>query len=173
MKYLAPRAVWLFFIQTLFFFFIIYLVLGFFSFFFTVIAIQETGRIETSALLSGVIVEILILSLILVVSYGWAKLTYNRYKYEVRPDGFRKEHGVVFKKYVTIPYERIQNVDIYRGILARLLGLSDLWIQTAGMSTGFGSYGAGVEGRLPGLTIEDAEKLRDELIKRAKGNQGL
>ncbi len=57
-----------------------------------------------------------------------------------------------------------------------MLGLSDLNIQTAGMSS-VGRYGRGVfaEGRLPGLSREEAEKLRDELISRAKknSNQGL
>lgn len=85
---------------------------------------------------------------------------------------------MIWKKYVTIPYERIQNVDIYRGIFARILGLSDLQIQTAGMSATVGSYGisgAGAEGRLPGVSQEEAEKLRDELVKRAHGskNQGV
>ena len=56
-----------------------------------------------------------------------------------------------------------------------MLGLSDLQIQTAGMSSVAGSYGAGSEGRLPGVTREEAERLRDELIKRARGskNQGV
>ena len=79
---------------------------------------------------------------------------------------------------MTIPYDRIQNVDIYRGILARLLGLSDLNIQTAGMSAiinRYGVSGGGAEGRLPALSREVAEQLRDELIQRARQskNQGL
>lgn len=106
---------------------------------------------------------------ILILNFIWAKLTWRFYKYELRDDGFRKEHGVIWKKYVTIPYERIQNVDIYRGLLARIFGLSDLNIQTAGMSSTMGSYGGGSEGRLPGLSPEVAEQLRDELVKRAKG----
>lgn len=118
------------------------------------------------------------LALLAILGYIWAKLSYRFYKYELVEDGFRKESGVIWKKYVTIPYERIQNVDIYRGILARMLGLSDLQIQTAGMSATVGRYGfggAGAEGRLPGVSQQDAEKLRDGLIKRARGskNQGV
>lgn len=106
------------------------------------------------------------------LNFIWSQLSYHFYKYELREDGFRIEHGVIWKKYVTIPYERIQNVDIYRGLLARLLGLSDLNIQTAGMSTPVGSYGGASEGRLPGLSPEVAEELRDELIKKARGSKG-
>ncbi|MDP2642078.1 MAG: PH domain-containing protein [bacterium] len=121
---------------------------------------------------------LVIIPIFVILCFIWAKLTYRFYRYELTDDGFRKELGVIYKKYVTIPYDRIQNVDIYRGILARLLGLSDLNIQTAGMSASIGRYGAvgaGSEGRLPALSKEVAEQLRDELIKRAQQsrNQGL
>ena len=119
-----------------------------------------------------------IIPIFLVFCFIWAKLTYHFYRYELTDAGFRKELGVIYKKYVTIPYDRIQNVDIYRGILARILGLSDLNIQTAGMSATVGRYGAigGVsEGQLPALSRKDAEQLRDELIQRTRQskNQGL
>jgi len=84
-------------------------------------------------------------------------------------DALRIEKGIIWKKYVSIPYERIQNVDILRGVFARLLGLSDLQVQTAGAS-GYSRYGF-AEGRLPGLGISEAEEIRDELIKRAKGKK--
>lgn len=124
---------------------------------------------------------IVLLVLFIVFAFVWAKLTLYFYKYELTNDGFKKESGVIYKKYVTIPYDRIQNVDINRGILARILGLSDLNIQTAGNSAVFGgSYamrGIGAEGRLPGLSKEIANEVRDELIRRAKDtrnlNQGL
>jgi len=113
----------------------------------------------------------IIIPAFLVLCFVWAKLSYHFYRYELTEAGFRKELGVIYKKYVTIPYDRIQNVDIYRGIAARILGLSDLNIQTAGtsMQTMRG------EGRLPGLSREVAEQLRDELIQRARQskNQGL
>jgi len=114
----------------------------------------------------------------LVLCFIWAKLTYRFYRYELIEDGFRKESGVIYKKYVTIPYDRIQNVDINRGILARLLGLSDLNIQTAGASatvSRYGVMGGGAEGRLPAVSKEVAEQLRDELVRHARQSrtQGL
>lgn len=54
--------------------------------------------------------------------------------------------------------------------MARILGISDIQIQTAGMS------GVALsEGRLPGLSRRDAEALRDELIHRVSKSkdQGL
>ena len=113
---------------------------------------------------------------LLLISWIWAKLSYKFYRYELKEEGFRKESGVIYKKSVTIPYDRIQNVDINRGILARLLGLSDLNIQTAGAGVVTPRFGGpGAEGRLPGLSMQVAEQVRDELINRARRskNQGL
>jgi uncharacterized membrane protein YdbT with pleckstrin-like domain len=120
---------------------------------------------------SWFLIVFLVFLCLIIFMFIWSKLTYRFYRYELTENGFRKELGVIYKKYVTIPYDRIQNVDIYRGILARILGLSDLNIQTAGASM---QVPRG-EGRLPGLSREEAEKLRDELINRAKNskNQGL
>src|SRR3989344_4147735 len=90
-------------------------------------------------------VFIILLIVCILLTYIWARLSYHFYRYELTKEGFRKESGVISKSYVTIPYNRIQNVDIYRGVMARLLGLSSLWIQTAGIS---GMVRA--EGLLPG-----------------------
>jgi uncharacterized membrane protein YdbT with pleckstrin-like domain len=159
---LHPRAVWLFFIN----FFIASSVLSGFGIGFVVLSISEGVGIGFALGL------FLILGLIwLLIGYLWARLSYHFYRYELREDGFRKEHGIIWKKYATIPYDRIQNVDIYRGLVARLLGLSDLQIQTAGGITA-GSYGAFSEGRLPGLHREVAEQLRDELVRRVQSNRG-
>ncbi len=105
------------------------------------------------------------------ICYIWANLSYRFYKYELTEQGFRKESGILYKRYVTIPYEKIQNIDINRGIMTQILGLSDLNIQTAGSSAVMGRggliSGIGSEGRLPGLSKETAEKIRDELVKRS------
>ncbi len=184
MQKLDPKAVWLFFLQNLFGIFILLISLIFLS-------TLMLGTAKESDDIVGVLewivyrsessfwfLAFVFLILWIILSYVFAKLTYHFYKYELREDGFKKEYGIIWKKYVTIPYDRIQNVDIYRGILARILGLSDIHIQTAGMSavvTRYGAYGAGAEGRLPGLSKEVAEQIRDELVHRTRGyqNHGL
>ncbi len=101
--------------------------------------------------------------------YFWATWTYRNYKYQLTEDTVKIEKGVIAKHYVSIPYERVQNVDIHRGLVARLLGLSSLKIQTAGYSGYILS-----EGLLPGLDPQIAEQLREELIRKVKGTkQGL
>jgi len=111
--------------------------------------------------------------------FTWAKLTYRFYRYELKEDSFRKEQGVIGKKYVSIPYEKIQNVDISRSLFERILGLSTIQIQTAGASAQVsrrGVWGGGSEAALIGVSHADAEVLRDELVSRSKSttkSQGL
>lgn len=177
MKQLDPKAVWLFFFNFLARWFFVIFIVGIWGSF-SLSGLK--GGLNNGAELSFGFLNWLwvIIPAFLILSFIWAKLTYRFYLYELTDIGFRKESGVIYKKYVTIPYDRIQNVDIYRGILARLLGLSDLQIQTAGSSAVIsrrGFAGVGAEGRLPALSREVAEQLRDELIKRAHSpkSQGL
>lgn len=178
MKRLEPKAVWLFFIQnSIGWILFILFTSSCFIFPFIMSFIEDRpSRVNSFGTIGLLyIVGLIVVSVfIILLCYVIAKLTYSNYKYELKDDGFYKESGVITKKYVTIPYERIQNVDINRGIVARLLGLSDLHIQTAGMSASYGKYGAygvGAEGRLPALSEADALTVRDELIKRAKGKK--
>ncbi len=102
----------------------------------------------------------------------WA---YRNWKYEFTHDNLKIEKGVVIKKYKSIPYERIQNVDITRGIIARIVGFSTIDIQTAGYSAYGAKGGMGQsEGHIPAVSIEGAEKIRTFLIKKiTKNKQGL
>ena len=120
---------------------------------------EDAQELLTLQSLRGWGIIIFMFLMFIIFCWIWAKLTYKFYKYELREDGFRKERGIIWKKYVTIPYDRIQNVDIHRGLVARMLGLSDIRIQTAGASKDLLS-----EGFLPGLSEQVARELRDELL---------
>lgn len=86
-------------------------------------------------------------------------LAHKYYKYSLKKNGFYKEYGIISKKFVTIPYDKIQNIDIRQTLLERILGLHYVMIQTAGNSGISRS-----EGYLPGLDKQTAESLRDELL---------
>ncbi len=107
-------------------------------------------------------ISLLILLTAIGLAFCWCKLSYKFYHYELTEEGFHKEYGVVVKKYMTIPYERIQNINIYRGILERIMGLSALRIFTAG--TG----GTEAEGVVPCLSKKKAEDIKNELAYRSR-----
>ena len=173
MKQLEPKAVWIFFVQNLLIsipFIVAVLSIG--------VGVADVVEAFQFSALGWVVMVFLTLVAIVALDWFIAKLTYRFVWYELKEEGFRKEHGIIWKTYVTIPYTRIQNVDIKRGVIARILGLSDLEIQTAGASATFrrnGAWGLGAEGALPGVSREIAEELRDELIQRARkeARQGL
>ena len=173
MQRLDAKVVWMFFLKSVFrwalaMFILVPLLYG------LVLEIaQNESEAETSiGFPTWLTVVTLILSVVL--CFVWSKLRYRFFQFDLLDDAFRKEEGVIHKKYVSIPYDRIQNVDIYRGLLARMLGLSDLHIQTAGNSA-MTRRGDNAEGRLPGLSKAVAEQMRDELIRRSRQprNQGL
>ncbi|TSC77921.1 MAG: hypothetical protein G01um101424_55 [Parcubacteria group bacterium Gr01-1014_24] len=178
MKQLDPKAVWLFFINSVLSWSFLVACMGTLAFvFFGRLLDKANIGFEENVVSFELFLNWLwiIFPAFFVLCFVLAKLTYHYYRYEMTEHVFKKEHGIIWKKYVSIPYDRIQNVDIYRGILARLLGLSDIQIQTAGGITA-GSYGAFSEGRLIGVSKEEAERLRDELIQRARSSrtgQGL
>jgi membrane protein YdbS with pleckstrin-like domain len=79
--------------------------------------------------------------------------------YQLRDDDLLFRRGLLFQRFVSVPYGRMQLVDITRGPISRALGLSDLHFVTAAASSGV---------VIPGLQVADAEELRDHLVAVAE-----
>ncbi|MFO7691222.1 MAG: PH domain-containing protein [Cryobacterium sp.] len=82
--------------------------------------------------------------------------------YQLRADDLLFRRGILFQRFVSVPYGRMQLVDITRGPIARWLGLADLKFVTAAASTGVS---------IPGLPDTDAEQLRDRLVELAESRR--
>ena len=79
--------------------------------------------------------------------------------YILRQDDLLFRRGIMFERVIAVPYGRLQLVDVTRGPVLRALGLANLKFVTASAATGV---------QLPGLTVEDAEALRDHLVELAE-----
>ncbi|MER3390594.1 MAG: PH domain-containing protein [Microcella sp.] len=79
--------------------------------------------------------------------------------YLLRDDDLLFRRGIMFQRFVAVPYGRMQLVDITRGPVARALGLAELKFVTAAASSGV---------LIPGLPLETAEQLRDHLVAVAE-----
>jgi membrane protein YdbS with pleckstrin-like domain len=101
----------------------------------------------------------------------WVRMAYARWFYEFTDTNLRQERGVIWKTYSNVPYERIQNVDIRRGIVARIMGFSSVYIQTAGYSVGANGKGVSSEGYIPAVEIQEAEKIRDFIMHKVSGKK--
>ena len=83
----------------------------------------------------------------------WARRTWR-----LGPEAVEIRRGLVIQRSSFIPYHRIQQIDVARGPLERLVGLAQLVMRTAAATT---------DATVIGLTPAAAERLRTELLERA------
>ncbi len=167
MEKLHPGAKWLFRVRSY-----VTLIFLIFVFGFWIFGVASFVALATGGFILIFLLIFLGLILFFAVSEIYARLAYRYWKYELTPHEIKLERGIIWKRYSTIPYERVQNVDINRGILARMMGFSTLDIQTAGYHYA-GRGGAVSEGHIPAVSVNDAEKIRGFLIKKIGKRQGL
>jgi membrane protein YdbS with pleckstrin-like domain len=91
-------------------------------------------------------------------------LAYRRWRFEVGNDLMLARYGIVFHEEKAIPISRLQHVELGRGPLERLFGLATLVVFTAGSEN--------AAFRLPGLRVERAQELRDQILE-ARGDDVL
>lgn len=82
--------------------------------------------------------------------------------YQLRADDLLFHRGIMFERTVAVPYGRMQLIDIQRGPVLRALGLASLRFVTAAAATSV---------VLPGLTVAEADELRDELVRLAESRR--
>jgi membrane protein YdbS with pleckstrin-like domain len=82
--------------------------------------------------------------------------------YQLRDDDLLFKRGIMWQRFVAVPYGRMQLIDINRGPIARPLGLSELKFVTAAATAGV---------TIPGLPEADADALRDRLVALAESRR--
>lgn len=98
------------------------------------------------------------LLLFLAVSLVFAWLSWLRFTWQVDADDIAINSGVFSRNSRTIPFDRIQDVAIEQGLLARLLGVA-----TVGFDTGSAEADGAEEGKLRSISLTDAGALRDHI----------
>ena len=92
------------------------------------------------------------------IIFGWLWWLLGRrvrsFGYVERSDDLLVTSGVLFKRLVIVPYGRMQLVDLVAGPIDRLMGLATVKLHTAAATTDAG---------IPGLTPDEAARLRDRL----------
>ncbi len=124
---------------------------------------------------SFLVFVLIIYLIILVICRLWAGLYWKNYSFKLQQDRIIIKRGVIGKRTANIPYERIQNVNEWRGILDRIFGLTTLQIETAGgIQMGGGGYGAMMsfaEGNIQG--IKNPKPITEYIMSRVKGKDGI
>jgi len=170
-KQLHPGAKWSFRFRAYWGFLFLLIFFGWFM----IPIIFVLGRAISIIWLVGFVFFVLYIAIVIAIVEIYARMAYDRWFYEFTGTNLKIERGIIWKHYSNIPYERVQNVDIHRGILARMLGFSSVMIQTAGFSGYPGrGYGMMSEGFIPAVSEKEAESIREFLMKRiSKRGRGL
>ena len=82
--------------------------------------------------------------------------------YQLREDDLVFRRGILWQRFVAVPYGRMQLVDITHGPLDRGFGIAQLKFVTAAATTGV---------VIPGLEQQTAETLRDHLVEVAESRR--
>lgn len=106
-------------------------------------------------------VLILIISAIVLLIVWSATVTvlgFPRKGYLLRENDISFKKGLIAFKQTSVPFNRIQHVEVNQGILAKVLKLSSVKIYTAG--------GTSSDLSIPGLPVETAHKLKAFLSEK-------
>jgi membrane protein YdbS with pleckstrin-like domain len=96
---------------------------------------------------------------IMIVFIGFVPRRVRAIGFQLRDDDLLFRRGLLFQRFVSVPYGRMQLIDITRGPVSRVVGLSDLHFVTAAASSSVA---------IPGLPVAVAEELRDQLVALAE-----
>jgi len=172
MEKLHPKSIWLFFFSFLARGLVIFIFLSFWAGPFFAVIIGITGRENMLGYFLSLLGSwFIVFSLYVIFCYIVARLTYKYWRYELGEDAFKKESGIIWKKYVSIPYEKFKTLIFIAAYLPEYWDFQIFRFKQQvhrRFLMGGRLAGVGAEGRLPGVDKVTAEKLRDELIKRAK-----
>ncbi len=107
-------------------------------------------------------IALVILAIVTIIQLVIAPRRARAIGYTLRDDDLLFRRGIMYQRFVAVPYGRMQLIDVNRGPLSRMLGLAELKFVTAAASTGVS---------IPGLPEADAETLRDRLVSLAESRR--
>jgi membrane protein YdbS with pleckstrin-like domain len=103
-------------------------------------------------------VALVIVPAAIVAGVALGRAAWRRRTWALGPLALELHRGVVVERATSIPYERIQQIDVERGPIERVMGLSQLVVRTAAATTDASLYG---------LAPDVADRLRDRLLDLA------
>jgi len=98
-------------------------------------------------------------SLLLISFFVAAPLLARSKKISLREKDLHFQSGLIWRKTISLPFNRIQHIEIESGPIARLFHLTTLKFFTAG--------GGSADMRIPGLQFNRASRLRSFVLDKA------
>lgn len=85
----------------------------------------------------------------------WTALVWRAWQFRVGDGALHLRHGVLVRRESTIPFHRVQHIDLEAGPLERRMGLTTLVLRTASASS---------DSTIPGIDAADADQLRVRIL---------
>jgi putative membrane protein len=95
------------------------------------------------------------------LSFGFALLSWLRFRYGIGARDIVIESGILHRQRRIIPFDRVQDIDIEQGLLARAFGTAKVRIETGGAAKN--------EGDLDAVGLKEAYRIRDIIRHAAHG----
>jgi uncharacterized protein len=120
-----------------------------------VLVVIVLGALAILSLALWLIVLVAVVGLT-VVGWAWWMVGRNArsWAYAERDEDLYIKHGVMFRKMVSVPYGRMQYVDVHAGPLDQAYKIANVQLHTAA---------PGTSAHIPGLPAKEAARLRDRL----------
>lgn len=99
---------------------------------------------------------------ILFLAIAVSILIWSRFTYQVTARGIQIKSGLLRRNSRSIPFDRIQDVSLEQKLIARILGLATVKLETGAS--------AGEDGKLDALAFDDARAFRDTIRDYKSGN---
>jgi uncharacterized protein len=112
--------------------------------------VSQSDAVAVPAIVAGGLLSLIVASAII-----WV-LESRRLAYQVREHDLSLRRGVIRHVVETIPYSRVQHVNVGRGLVERSLGLATLVISSAGPDIS-----------VRGLAVADADRIKQVIARRA------
>lgn len=101
------------------------------------------------------------LAILIIIALSWLSWRFSTFR--ITPDAVESRRGVLFRQHRRAPLERIQSVNLQRSLLARILGLTQVDVQTAGQ---------GGKVALQYLGHRDAKQVREQILLAVRVSRG-
>ena len=86
----------------------------------------------------------------------WTALVWRGWQFRIGEDALHLRHGVLVRRESTIPFHRVQHIDLEAGPLERRMGLTSLVLRTASASS---------DATIPGIDASEANDLREQILR--------
>lgn len=165
---LGPKTFWLFVLDhigvSLFFLILTIVVIVLEVIFGNQDAVAPYDYIFNYAILAGF--GLFILSALIGVLVGW--LEYSKFQFMLDDDAFKIRRGVLTAEYVSIPYRRIEAVDVRQSFLYQLMGVSRITLEmTIDTEPESDRKPSSDDEVMPAIDTQLALELQSELTRRS------